>query len=359
MGKGRSMVPESSDTFNRLSEAIESWHQDLQQTHATLARQLAQAQEHLDHLLTGEGGTAAPVLERSESAGDNEKAAQIADLESRIQQLQDQLAQKAQSAEDTEAATQQTDEALHDAKEVAAEWETKWQQEHDQVCQLQEEIGTLTALKEQLESEQQDRHRLEEELQVLRNTVAAFKAADDAEIDAPATSASEAAPATTQEEAPAAPAEATADTDHAISHKQRMGEILVDQGIIEEEQLQDILEEQIANPMRRFGTIAVERGYTSEEVVAKILAAQLHLKYEVIDEETIEPGALTLISAHLAATHHCIPLRLEEDRLILAMSNPIDLIAIEDIELASKHHVEPVVATPSSVQAAIARYYRD
>ena len=64
----------------------------------------------------------------------------------------------------------------------------------------------------------------------------------------------------------------------AHGHKRRMGTILVEAGVLTQEQLDAALAEQAANPQRRVGTIVVERGFTSEEVIARILAAQLRLR---------------------------------------------------------------------------------
>lgn len=140
-------------------------------------------------------------------------------------------------------------------------------------------------------------------------------------------------------------------------HKKRMGEILVEQGVLTAEQLHGILNEQSRDPQRRFGTLVVERGYTSEAMVARILAAQLRLPFVELTPESIDPKAPPLISAHLARLHRAVPVRQELGKLVLAMANPLDLIAIEDIELASKCHVDPVVATLSSIEAAFKRFY--
>lgn len=140
-------------------------------------------------------------------------------------------------------------------------------------------------------------------------------------------------------------------------HKKRMGEILVEQGVLTAEQLHAILNEQTRDPQRRFGTLVVERGYTSEEMVARILAAQLRLPFVALAEDEVDPRATGLISAHLARLHRAIPVRQELGKLVVAMANPLDLIAIEDIELASKCHADPVVATVSSIERAFKRHY--
>jgi len=140
-------------------------------------------------------------------------------------------------------------------------------------------------------------------------------------------------------------------------HKKRIGEILVDAGLLTEEQVDEVLLAQESSPHHRFGALVVERGFTTEQYIAAILAAQLRLPYADLEQEQPEPEALRLVSAHLARHHHCIPLRREDQILHLAMENPLDLIAIEDIELASGLRAAPVVAVASQIQAAIRQHY--
>jgi len=143
----------------------------------------------------------------------------------------------------------------------------------------------------------------------------------------------------------------------AQGHKKRMGQILVELGLLSDSELEDVLELQCADPQRRLGSLVVERGHTSEDVIARILAEQLRLSYVAFAPDEVDRTAATAISPHLARLHHCIPLRKDGVRLVVAMANPMDLIAIEDIELASKSAVAPVVATPSQIAAAIAAVY--
>jgi DNA repair exonuclease SbcCD ATPase subunit len=139
-------------------------------------------------------------------------------------------------------------------------------------------------------------------------------------------------------------------------HKKRIGEILVESGLLNTQQLDEVLREQAQDPRRRLGALVVERGYTSEHVIARILAAQLRLPFSDLRDEDIDPAAPALLGAHLARLHHCVPMRQENDRLILAMVNPLDLIAIEDVELATGCRVDPVVATPAAIDFIISRY---
>jgi len=136
-----------------------------------------------------------------------------------------------------------------------------------------------------------------------------------------------------------------------------MGEILVGAGLISEEQLETALALQHENPQRKLGTILVEEGFTGEEVIPQVLARQLRLPYLRLKEEVFDPAAVRLVSGRLAARHACIPVRATADTLALAMSNPLDLIAIEDVERAANKRVQPLIARESEIMDAIAHWY--
>lgn len=140
-------------------------------------------------------------------------------------------------------------------------------------------------------------------------------------------------------------------------HKKRMGEILVEAGVISAELLQSILAEQATAKHTRLGKLLVERGITSEAMIAKVLAAQLKLPFIDLHPGDIVPAAALQISAELARRHECIPVDGDLGRITLAMANPMDLLAIDNIELACNRRVSPVVAIPSAISAAILHIY--
>jgi DNA repair exonuclease SbcCD ATPase subunit len=140
--------------------------------------------------------------------------------------------------------------------------------------------------------------------------------------------------------------------------KRLLGDILVDARIVSSEQLESALSvQQGERPARRLGEVLVSMGYTHEVEVAQALARQRGLKYLTLEPKSIDRDAAHLISGRLAEMHMCIPVREHRGELILAMENPLDLIAIEDVERASERRVRPAVATISAIQAAISRIY--
>ncbi len=143
----------------------------------------------------------------------------------------------------------------------------------------------------------------------------------------------------------------------ASGHKRRMGDILVDAGVITHAQLMEALQEQRNNPQRPLGAIFVDNGYTSEDVVAQVLASQLQLAFVRIAREPVDINAIGLLSATLAHRHLLVPIRATPEKVVLAMANPLDLVALDDVERATGRYVEASVATASDVSRAIVRYY--
>jgi len=190
---------------------------------------------------------------------------------------------------------------------------------------------------------QQERDDLRQRIRDLEDSLAAERAGHAA---------------TEQESAPL-PAEPVVafDAYDPSGHKKRMGDILVEAGILSSEKLQSILAEQAANRHTRIGRLLVERGITSEEMIAKVLAAQLKLPFVDLHPEDVVPAAALQVSAELARRHECIPMDGDLGRITLAMANPMDLLAIDNIELACNRRVSPVVAVPSAIAAAIAHIY--
>lgn len=146
-------------------------------------------------------------------------------------------------------------------------------------------------------------------------------------------------------------------TFDAQGRRRAMGEILVNAGIIAREQLESALEEQKSSKQRRLGTILVEKGLVREEIIAQVLASQLNLPYVSLSREMIQPEACERITGQFATHHMCMPVRVENDALVVAMANPHDLLAIEDIELSTGLRVVPVVSTLAEITSAIVRHY--
>jgi type IV pilus assembly protein PilB len=134
-----------------------------------------------------------------------------------------------------------------------------------------------------------------------------------------------------------------------------LGRLLVERGAVSEEALDAALQEQAASP-RRLGQILVERGNVDEETLARSLSDQLGLPFEA-GPLAPEEAAAHLVSPDLARRRSVLPLSVSARILRVAMADPLDVAALDDVRFQCGRRVEAVVAPPSEVQRGLARAY--
>ncbi len=141
--------------------------------------------------------------------------------------------------------------------------------------------------------------------------------------------------------------------------KLRLGDVLVNNGVITAEELQKGLELQKGSG-RKLGETLVDEGLATEENIARALSNQFH--YDMVDLQNveIEQEVLSLVPANVLKKHKALPFEYSPDNmnvLRVAMSDPMDMAAVDDINIITNLQVEPVVATTGSVMLALDRYY--
>ncbi len=132
--------------------------------------------------------------------------------------------------------------------------------------------------------------------------------------------------------------------------------LLLEAGAITAAQHRDISEKQ-KKSNRTVTRIITEDGFVSEQNLADILREQLNLPVVDLFSYRIDEKAVKSIPKSLAVRYEIIPLEWQAGRLVLAMSDPMDILAIEDVTLFTSFPVEPVIAVVSSVNHFINRYY--
>ena len=140
-------------------------------------------------------------------------------------------------------------------------------------------------------------------------------------------------------------------------HKRPMGSILKEAGLITSRQLEKALAKQKKGKKRPLGAHLVNLGYTTDVAIAQAIAAQLALPFIVLAKEAVRADALAIIPLHMARRHCCFPMQVYEGSITVAMANPLDLIALEDLRLASGRHVRPGVASRDEISRHIDRHY--
>ncbi|NTU70275.1 MAG: Flp pilus assembly complex ATPase component TadA [Coriobacteriia bacterium] len=133
---------------------------------------------------------------------------------------------------------------------------------------------------------------------------------------------------------------------------ERMGEVLVRIGMISEEQLRGALDEQ-ASSGGRLGDVLVRGGAVTEDQLAAGLAEQKGLEYVSLSSLTIDDVAANLLPAHFLQRKSILPVGFDDGRLVLAMSDPLDVEAIDETEMLTGYRVTPIVATARQIDHAI------
>lgn len=141
----------------------------------------------------------------------------------------------------------------------------------------------------------------------------------------------------------------------AVTRK-RIGDLLLDAGVISEEQLQKALGEQKELKMR-LGDVLLSQGYITQQQFIEVLEFQLGIPHVQLYRQKIEQKVINLLPQRLAEQHGVIPLRVEGSKLVLAMSDPLDYYAIDEIRMATGLRVEPVIASKDELVRAIKRLF--
>jgi len=142
-----------------------------------------------------------------------------------------------------------------------------------------------------------------------------------------------------------------------IINKQ-LGELLLDRGIINQGQLDQALNlQRIKGGL--IGEILVELGFSKEEDIAQSLTAQYGFPYLPLGNYDVNPEITGIIPGRVARQYLLVPIDKIGNNLTLAMSNPLNIQAIEDVELLSGCSVQTFVSTSSDIKRAIEKYYKD
>lgn len=141
--------------------------------------------------------------------------------------------------------------------------------------------------------------------------------------------------------------------------KLRLGDVLVQSGVITEEQLGKALEAQKGSG-RKLGETLVDEGMVSEEGICNALSSQLGIAVVDLNDITVPESVSKLVPINILKKHKILPFEFSPDNmnvLRVAMSNPLDIAAMDDINIITNFQVEPALATNRSIILAIDRLY--
>jgi type IV pilus assembly protein PilB len=138
-------------------------------------------------------------------------------------------------------------------------------------------------------------------------------------------------------------------------HK-RLGELLIEAKAITEQDLADAIAEQRKSG-DLLGATLIRMGVLSEPTLMKVLQAQLGTPLIDLNEQPADEQAINLIKEQMARKYMALPVRIESRNLIVAMADPLNVAALEDLRFHSGMFIKPVLALPSQIGEAIERYY--
>lgn len=138
-----------------------------------------------------------------------------------------------------------------------------------------------------------------------------------------------------------------------------IGQYLIEKGLINEEQLNEILEIKKQEKNKLFGEIVVEKGFVSELEFARCLAERLNVPFIDLAETELNPQVVNKIPEAVAKKYNLIAVSLLGKRLTVATNDPVNFYVFEDIRVITGCSTVPVMATKSAITKAIGKMYSE
>ncbi|HTM24262.1 MAG TPA: ATPase, T2SS/T4P/T4SS family [Vicinamibacterales bacterium] len=140
--------------------------------------------------------------------------------------------------------------------------------------------------------------------------------------------------------------------------RKKIGECLIQAGLISEDDLQVALAEH-KKTGERVGAVLVRLNLATEKQITKALAYQLGFPYVSLTDDPPDPGAIVLIAKDVAVKRVCVAVKLEKNLLTVAMSDPLLFSLVQDLEFQTGYRIKQVVATRTDILSAIETGYPD
>lgn len=144
--------------------------------------------------------------------------------------------------------------------------------------------------------------------------------------------------------------------------KSYLGEQLLDSGVITAEQLEDTLSEQRNNKISgakdksALGQMLVNKGYCTEEDIARVIAKNTGSYFVTLANQVVDMSAANLITPEIAIRYQALPIGFENDKLMVAMRNPKDIIALDDFRILTGYDILTVVIPDRELDSALKQF---
>lgn len=137
--------------------------------------------------------------------------------------------------------------------------------------------------------------------------------------------------------------------------RKRLGDLLIEAHLITQEQLDETLSRK--SPNQKLGDALLKEGLITEQQLIEVLEFQLGIPHISLYRYPFEQNLFSLVPKETAKRNILIPLKIEGDKLFVAMADPMDYFAIDDLRLTTGFQIEPAIATRDDIVRAINKYY--
>ena len=138
--------------------------------------------------------------------------------------------------------------------------------------------------------------------------------------------------------------------------RKRIGELLLEEGMISQAQLEEAVEAQ-KKTGKKLGEVLITLGMVKQEYITRILEVKMGIPYIRPDASTIDPEVIKLISEDIARKFEIVPVKIQKDKLVIAMSDPLNIHTIDDVSMVTGMEIFPAMATEEEIKKAISIYY--
>lgn len=142
-----------------------------------------------------------------------------------------------------------------------------------------------------------------------------------------------------------------------VIKRRRLGDILVEQGLLTPEDLQGTLDAKQND--QKLGDALLSRGLITEQQLIETLEVQLGIPHVSLFRYPFDPMLFNVVPKDFAKRKLLVPLKTEGDKLFIAMTDPTDFITIDDLRLATGFQIEPTIASKEDILKTIAKYYEE
>lgn len=139
--------------------------------------------------------------------------------------------------------------------------------------------------------------------------------------------------------------------------RRRLGDILIEQGLLTEEDLKFTLQEKQSD--QKLGDALLQRGLITEQQLIETLEVQLGIPHVTLFRYPFDSNLFNVVPKEFAKRNLLVPLKAEGDKLYIAMTDPMDFITIDDLRLTTGFQIEPAIASKEDILKTIAKYYEE